>query len=111
MSDGSILKIIIASILLVVAFVYLFWLKKRAQEYRQESSEQRLRLVSTLNLSMKEKVVVVEIAHHQLVLGLNGNHIVVLADLQVKPGNNSSSAECLKCREDLAKQITQKMTF
>lgn len=96
MIDEWSFKVIVATLGLSMTVGYLFWLKKRMQERRQNCTEQYVRLVGTLNLSMKERVVVVEIAHHQLVLGLNGDHIVVLANLQVKPDNQALTAACLK---------------
>lgn len=90
MTDSFIFKIVIATLTLPAIIGYFYWLKTRSAKLRLSTNDQSIRLIGSLNLGMKERIVVVECAQRHLVLALNGNQIIMLANLELKDANQGS---------------------
>ena len=106
MTDSFVLKIFVATLSLSVAVGYLYWVKKRTTRLHLKTAETSIRLMGTLNLSMKERIVVVEFAQRHLVLALNGSQTVMLANLEVKGLDQASRTEQYLKSHDSANDST-----
>lgn len=90
-ASASLIQVTIALLLMVGLILGLAWLMKRfANPLFQQQKD--LRLVASLSLGVKEKIILVEVAGKQLVLGVTPQQITSLHVIE-NPEKDSESAE------------------
>lgn len=76
-ASASLLQVTIALMFMVGLILGLAWLMKRFSN-PLFSQQKNLRLISSLSLGVKEKIILVEVAGKQLVLGVTPQQITAL---------------------------------
>lgn len=72
----------LALVLVVALIVALGWLLRRVQAMSGGGARPDLRVVATLALGVKERVVVVAVGDRHVLLGLSGQGMVALGELE-----------------------------
>lgn len=78
-----------ALIAVVLTMMALAWLLKRFQAHLQGNAKSSMKIVSTLSLSQRERVVIIDVHGEKMVLGVTAQHINLLKTLD-NPGPASS---------------------
>ena len=77
MNGGYLLQLILGLIVVIVCIVALSWLAKRMQRL-QSSSEGRLKVIDGINMSARERVVLLQAGDKQILIGVAAGHINTL---------------------------------
>jgi flagellar biosynthetic protein FliO len=85
-ATASLIQVTLALMLMVGLILGLAWLAKRFGQPLFQQNKQ-LRLISSLSLGVKEKIILVEVEGKQLVLGVTPQQITALhvIDIPVRP--------------------------
>lgn len=81
-NSGKVLVYLLFVLALIAALAWLIR-RSRALTGRFEASGQNLKVVTSLNLGLKERVAVVQVGEKQLLLGITAQNISLLTELDV----------------------------
>lgn len=109
-ASASLIQVTIALLLMVGLILGLAWLMKRfANPLFQQQKD--LRLVASLSLGVKEKIILVEVAGKQLVLGVTPQQITSLhvIDNPVKDAESVENSEKNPAEKHIASDFSKKL--
>ncbi len=95
MSGGYLLQLILGLVVVIVCIVALSWLAKRMQRL-QSSSDGILKIIDGINMSARERVVLIQAGDKQILLGvapgrINTLHVFNESIINIKNDSKASS--------------------
>jgi len=106
-ATASLVQVTLTLMLMVGLILGLAWLAKRfARPLFQQNNQ--LRLIASLSLGVKEKIILVEVDGKQLVLGVTPQQITSLHVMDVSAGQSSQMSDHLQLSEQSPENSPEK---